>query len=187
MDITIVTRIAPDSPSNPMLRLRDVRLGEQSHAERALGASLGFSNDVADVFASFITERPIVVPVNSKGGVVGGGWYVEEDATFDARTYVHPDEEGWTPADPTASPYVVIAMRQHCEDCAVPALRTVPWVEVGGQRFSDLVSVYVRRGNDLGHLGTGIVAATNGSGHLVVGCEWVADIELIGSAFVEFE
>jgi len=184
------TILRPREVDGGLVRLNAVSFDGHLYTDRVLGADIYLDSGIGEVYVEFLTETPVVYAV-AKGQSdprPQPGFVPSEDALlsaeFDCHRLVHPAAEGWRVAQETASPFVSMGMWEHCTDCAEPAMHRMPWLDLGGHRFTDIVSVSFRRS-----LSASPARVTphysNGHGRLLRGTPWVARVRVLGTVAIE--
>ena len=183
------TILRPREVQGGLFRLSEVVLDGHTYSDRVFSANVVFHSGPTEIFVEFLTETPVIYAIakGAKEPRPQPGFVPSEaallDYGFDAHRLVHPAAEGWRVAQETASPFVSLGMWEHCMDCANPALFRVPWLDLGGTRFSEIVSVSFRRATPISQTDRSFY--DNGGGNLIRGTAWIARVQMCGTVEID--
>jgi len=165
-------------------RLNSVEIDGVLHDERVHAAEVILGDGPAEIVVEFLTETPVVFPVEKgERNAVGRGFH-PAIGYFDSTTQAHPLADQWKVAADTATPYVSLGMWKHCDDCIEPSLYRCPWVQMGSQRIVDFASVMFFPAG-VTKVGGEFPYSRNSKGDLVRGEMWVARVELLGTVDID--
>ena len=183
------TILRPRAVEGGLVRLNEVVLDGHTYSDRVHSADVAFDSGIAEIFVECLTEIPAgyAIAKDTQQPRPQPGFVPTETALlygdFDAHRLVHPMAEGWRVAQETATPFVSLGMWEHCMDCANPALFRVPWLDLGGTRFSEIVSVSFRRATPISQADRSFY--DNGGGNLIRGTAWIARVQMCGTVEID--